>query len=316
MTVNNNRPLNRGGFTLGRRALLGAAPLMFLTACGNGDPLAKDSQKTAAATGDEIVIGSQQYYSNEIIAELFAQVLEANGAKVKRQYQIGQREVYLPELKSGAIDLMPEYGGNLLQFLDPKETAKSPEEIQAALQKALPEGIRALPYAEASDQDSFVVTKETAQQHSLASLADVSRMGPVTIAANSELDKRPYGPSGLKEVYGIDATVQPVEDSGGPLTVKALLDGSVNLANIYSADPSIAENGFVVLQDPKLLVLPQRVTPLASKKITDAQAEQIGQVIAGLDSASLIALNRDSVKSQAPSSEVASRWLKEKGLLK
>ncbi|MBV7412700.1 ABC transporter substrate-binding protein [Dermabacteraceae bacterium TAE3-ERU27] len=315
MTARNSRPAAGASFALGRRALLGAAPLLLLTACGGGDPLAKNSPQSPAA-GDEIVIGSQQYYSNEIIAELFAQVLEANGTKVKRQYQIGQREVYLPELKSGAIDLMPEYGGNLLQFLDPKETAKSPEEIQAALQKVLPEGIRALPFAEASDQDSFVVTKETAQQHSLSSLADVSRMGPVTIAANSELNKRPYGPSGLKEVYGIDATVQPVEDSGGPLTVKALLDGSVNLANIYSADPSIAENGFVVLQDPKLLVLPQRVTPLASQKVTAEQAEQVGRVISALDSASLIALNRDSVKSQAPSSEVASRWLKEKGLLK
>ena len=104
---------------LSRRALLGGAGALALTSAlascgGGGDPLARDGASAAGGSG-AIVVGSQQYYSNEIIAELYAQAIEHAGLTVTRQYQIGQREIYLPELESGAISVLPEYGGNLLQ---------------------------------------------------------------------------------------------------------------------------------------------------------------------------------------------------------
>lgn len=304
-----------------RRSLLAVAALsaLALTGCGSSDPLGGGESSPAdggGGSGEAIVIGSQQYYSNEIIAELYAQALEAEGYTVEREYQIGQREVYLPELESGAIDLLPEYGGNLLQYYDAEATASTAEEIQDALGEALPEGLRALPHAEATDQDSYNVTREFAEEYSLTSLADLQNVDQeLQVAANSEFETRPYGPEGLSEVYGVDVTVLPVEDSGGPLTVKALVDGDVQLADIYSADPSIETEDLVTLEDPENLILPQHVTPIASEDVDEEAAAVIDEVNAQLTADELIGLNRQSVQDQASSADLASAWLSEQGLV-
>ncbi len=294
--------------------------VLLLSACSSASPLATPSADTATpsatAAGATLVVGSQQYYSNEIIAELYAQALEAKGYTIDRQYQIGQREVYLPDLEAGKIDLMPEYSGNLLQYYDAKTTAKSGEEVLAALTTVLPAGLRPLTPASATDQDSYNVTAEFAAQHSLASLEDLAKVpGPLKVAANSEFEKRPYGPKGLKSFYGVDVQVVPVEDSGGPLTVKALKDGAVQAADIYSADPSIATNKFVTLTDPKNMILPQNVVPIASAKVDAPASATIDAVNAALTTAELVGLNARSVTEQSASAVIAKDWLTQKGLL-
>ena len=293
--------------------------VLALSACSSANPMGSASASAPASSGGTmatLVIGSQQYYSNEIIAELYAQALEAKGYKITRQYQIGQREVYLPEVEKGAIDIMPEYSGNLLQYYDKKTTAKSATEVTAALATALPKGLRPLTASAATDQDAYNVTKAFATEHGLVSLEDLKKVsGSIKVAANSEFETRPYGPKGLKQFYGVDVTVVPVEDSGGPLTVKALKDGTVQLADIYSADPSIAANGFVTLTDPKNMILPQNVVPIVSAKVDAAAAAVIDKVSAALDTPGLIGLNAKSVNEQASSAAIAKAWLTEKGLL-
>ena len=309
-----------------RRALAGIAGAgaiaLGAAACSNSDPLAEGTSAPAsgaasggAAGSGAVVVGSQQYYSNEIIAELFAQALEGAGATVERQYQIGQREVYVPELENGSLDVLPEYLGNLLQHYESDAPSASPEEIQAALGEALPGSLRVLDFAEASDQDSYTTTKAFAEEHSLTSIADLAGIPDLKIAANSEFEVRPYGPEGVKEVYDVDVSVVPVEDSGGPLTVQALTDGDVQLANIYTADPSIAANDLVVLEDPESLILPQNVVPLVTEKVDEAAAAAIGTVIAQLSADDLVALNQRSVEEQANSATIATDWLGEKGLV-
>lgn len=284
---------------------------MLTTACSNADPLAEGPE------GDDssIVVGSQQYYSNEIIAELYAQALEDTGVSVTRQFQIGQREVYMPEMESGNIDVMPEYGGNLLQYLDDSAQVTDRAEIDEALGAALPDNLRALDSAEATDQDSYVVTRGFAEEHKLQTIGDLAGAGPVKLAANSEFETRPYGPSGAREVYGVDVTVQPVEDSGGPLTVKALVDGDAQVADIYSADPAIEIHDLVVLEDPKGMILPQHVTPIVSDAVDDRAADVIDEVNARLTATELIALNRRSVEEQLGSGDIAGEWLRSQGLV-
>ena len=300
--------------TLNRRHFVSLAGLAVLAGCSSSDPLAQDATTTAAA--GTLVVGSQAYYSNEIIAELYAQSLEKAGFTVTRQYQIGQREVYLPEIQAGKIDVFPEYNGNLLQYLDKTSTATTPDAIQTALAAALGDKLRALDPAEASDQDSYTVTKAFADQHGLASIADLTKVGgTIKIAANSEFSTRPYGPKGLKEAYGVDAEVVPVEDSGGPLTVKALLDGDVQVADIYTADPVIAKQGLVILEDPKNLIRPQNVVPVVSTKVDDAAAAAIDKVNAALSAEELQKLNARSVDEKLGSDEIAKAWLGEKGLV-
>jgi len=135
------------------------------------------------------------------------------------------------------------------------------------------------------------------------------------VCANSELAKRPYGPPGLKSEYGLDVEVIPVEDSGGPLTVKALKDGDCLTADIYSADPSIAANGLVTLSDPKSLILPQNVVPIASAKVNEQAASVIDKVSGSLTTADLVSLNALSVDQQQSSAVIAKGWLTSKGLL-
>jgi osmoprotectant transport system substrate-binding protein len=317
-----------------RRHLLGlvglGATALTAAACSDQDPLAEDdgtgggsgasdggsdSGGASGGGGGKIVVGSQQYYSNEIIAELYAQAIESTGASVDRQYQIGQREVYLPELEDGKIDVIPEYTGNLLQYYDKDATTGEPDEVAHALADALPDGLTALDMAEATDQDSYNTTGDFASTYSLSSLADLSGVDEdLKIAANSEFETRPYGPKGLKKTYGVDATVVPVQDSGGPLTVKALTDGDVQLADIYSSDPAIGKNDFVTLEDPEHLILPENVVPIVSDRVDDAARTAIGKVNEALSTKDLIALNTRSVDEEAKSADIAKDWLKDKGL--
>ena len=287
-----------------------AASTLVLAACGSAQSF--DGGSSPSST---IVVGSQDYYSNEIIAEVYAQALENAGYTVDRQMRIGQREVYMPEIEAGSIDVFPEYTGNLLQYLDSNATARSADEVYTALTGALPQGLRALDQAPATDQDSYVVTAEFAQEHSLASIGDLAGAGPVTLGGNSELETRPYGPAGLSQTYGVTVAFTPIEDSGGPLTVKALRDGDIQLANIYSSDPALADGTVTVLQDPKGLFLASHVVPLASARVDDRAASIINRVSGALEPSDLVEMNRASTREQKSASTIAREWLASKGLV-
>src|SRR5690625_1522697 len=169
-----------------RRHLLGmlgaSGVALGAAACGSSDPFEEDQEESeqggsggsdggggdGGGEGGDLVVGSQAYYSNEIVAELFAQVLEADGYTVSRQFQIGQREVYMPELENGSLDVLPEYLGNLLQHYDSEAQNGTAEEIHSALEEDLPDGLRVLSFAEATDEEDRQSTSAFAQEHSLS----------------------------------------------------------------------------------------------------------------------------------------------------
>lgn len=292
-------------------ALAGAfAAAAGLAGCTAGDPLG--GQEGAA---EAIVIGSQDYYSNEIVAEIYAQALESSGRQVQRDFRIGQREVYLPEIEAGRIDLFPEYSGPLLQYWQPETSARLSEEVYAELSAATPEGLRVLAQAPATDQDSYAVTREFAERWGLRTIEDLARVEePMVLGANSEAESRPNGPKGLREAYGVEVGFSPIEDGGGPLTVKALQEGQVQLAILYTADPAIAANGLVVLEDPKGLFLASHLVPLASERLDAEAAAVVDRVSAALTGQELLALNARSVDEQLSASAIAADWLAEQGL--
>ncbi|MDF0513380.1 ABC transporter substrate-binding protein [Agromyces sp. H3Y2-19a] len=295
-------------------AAVAVGATVALAGCASSDPLDSGSGETDGG-GETLVVGSQDYYSNEIIAELYAQALEANGITVELQPRIGQREVYMPEIESGSIDVFPEYTGNLLQYYVPDTTATTADDVYAELETSLPEGLRVLDQSPATDQDSYNVTKEFSEQNDVTSLADLAKVTtPLTLGGNSELATRPYGPEGLKSVYGVDVAFTPIEDSGGPLTLKALQDGDVQLVNIFSANPAIATSDLVTLEDPEGLFLASNVVPVVSEKVDDKAAEVINTVSAALTADELVALNAKSVDDQESAEQIASDWLAEQSL--
>ena len=229
--------------------------------------------------------------------------------------RIGQREVYMPEIEAGAIDVFPEYTGNLLQYLDQNASAHTSQEVYDALATALPMGLRALDQSPATDQDSYVVTSTFAAEHSVTSIGDLAGAGPLVLGGNSELETRPYGPMGLAQTYGVTVSFTPIEDSGGPLTIKALKDGDIQLANIYSSDPALAEGTLTVLEDPDGLFLASHVVPLASSRVGEDAAAVIDRVSAAMDAEDLVEMNRASTVEQKSASQIAHDWLISEGLL-
>ena len=293
--------------------VIAVGAVVALAGCATSDPL--DAGSSDSASTDSIVIGSQDYYSSEIIAEIYAQALEANDYTVDRQFRIGQREVYLPEIEAGKIDLFPEYTGSLLQALEPDTTATTSDDVYTALESALPDGLRVLDKSEASDQNSYTVTEAYASENNLTDIASLKNVKtPIVVGGNAELETRPYGPATLKEKYGIDTTFQSIEDSGGPLTVKALVDNTIQLGNIYTADPNIKSNNLVALTDPDGLFVADNVVPVASTKVDDKAADIINKVSAALTEDDLVELNSQSVNDQKSAEVIAKAWLDDKKL--
>lgn len=297
---------NKGRFALGA-IVVGAA--LALSGCAAGDPL---DPGTDGGDTEAIVIGSQAYYSNEIIAEIYAQALENAGFTVEREFSIGQRDAYLPALESGEVDLFPEYTGNLLQFYDPETTATTSDDVYAALQEALPDGLTVLDQSSATDQDSYNVTAAFAAEQNLSSLADLANVSvPLTLGGAPELEERPYGPQGLLEKYGVTVGFNATGDT----TVEDLLAGTINIANVYSADPRIQTDDLVTLADPEGLFLASNVVPLVNAEIADSIAEVINAVSAALTPEGLVALNVQSTVDQLSPADIATAWLTENGLI-
>ena len=291
-------------------ALAGTAvAALALAGCASSDPLG-GGNGPASDDSSTIVIGSQAYYSNEIIAEIYAQALEANGFEVERSFNIGQRDAYMPAIEDGSIDLFPEYTGNLLQYFEPDTTATTPDDVYAALQEALPEGLTVLDQSPATDQDSYNVTAAFAEEHDLTSIADLAGIEGLVLGGAPELEERPYGPTGLKDLYDVTVTFNPTADT----TVDELVAGNIQVANVYSADPRIETDDLVTLEDPKGLFLASNVVPLVNAEIADEIADVINAVSAALTPEGLVALNVQSTKDERSSADIAADWLAENGL--
>ena len=285
---------------------------LTLTACGS-DPT--EGEKSATGT---ITVGSAAFPENEIIAEMYVQALEAKGVKVEKKLNIGAREAYIPALKNGEIDLIPEYTGNLLTYLDKDATATAADEVESALEDALPENLDILDVSSAEDKDSLNVTAEFSEKEGVTSIADLKKVDGLKLAANPEFKERAYGLPGLEKVYGItDIEFTAISDSGGPATVKAVLDGKVDVANIYSTTPSILANKLVTLEDPKNMIAAQNVVPLFnSKKSSDEVEDVLDQISAQLTTDDLLDLNsKNQGDDKVAPAELAKQWLTDKGLI-
>jgi osmoprotectant transport system substrate-binding protein len=237
---------------------------------------------------------------------------------VKKKLNIGAREAYIKALENGEIDLVPEYSGNLLSYYDPKTTATSPEQIDDALADALPETLEVLDASKAEDKDSLNVTPELAAKEGLTTIADLKKIDGLKLGANPEFKTRAYGIPGLEKVYGItDISFTPISDGGGPATLKALLGGKVDVADIYSTTPSILANKLVTLQDPENLIASQNVVPLITeKKASDKVEDVLDEISATLTTEDLLDLNAKNQGDDKTAPDVlAKQWLTDKGLI-
>lgn len=299
-----------------RLAILATVLALITAACGSSNPLGGGS-----VSGDlkSIVVGSADFPESKIIAEIYAQALEANGFTVGRQFGIGSRETYIPAVRDHSIDLIPEYTGNLLQYFDPKTKATSPDAVELALFRALPGDLSILTPSPAEDKDTVAVTEGTAQKWNLKTIGDLAaHSAEVKFGAPSEFLNRTEGLPGLKKNYGLDVAPNnfvAISDGGGPATVRALVDGTVTAADIFSTSPAIPQNKLVALEDPKNNFLAANVVPLvSSQKKSDQLKTVLDAVSAKLTTEALIGLNSAvSGNAGVNADDAARKWVQDNG---
>jgi osmoprotectant transport system substrate-binding protein len=308
-----------------KRTLVALAGLLAvgITACGGGgDPLAGGPAGTAAdqppAPPDVIQVGSANFTESRLLGEIYAQALEAKGVKIEREFGIGSREVYFPALQDGSIDLIPEYTGNLLQEIDPQATATASDQVYQELTAKLPDGLIVLEQSAAEDKDAVVITQETAQRYNARSIADLApHCGELVFGGPPEFAERPYGLPGIERLYGCTFAEFRSLDAGGPLTVAALADGTIQAADLFTTDPTIADRGWVALEDPQNNFSAQNVVPLVNEaKANDQVRQTLNAISAALTTEGLLELNREVANAgENTVADVATRWLTANSLL-
>ena len=306
----------------GRLALsvIAAGAMVALAGCSSADPTAPADD---AASGDTVVVGSFAFPESEILGEIYAQALENAGFDVETQFNIGPRQQTIPALQDGSINVMPEYNGNLLAHYNTEYTERTTEDVDAALVDAVAaDDLQILDSAAAEDKDAYVVTRETAEANGLTSIGDLSKIVPFSLGSNPQFAELGYGLPGLASVYGVGTTQSdvifvPIEDFGGPDTVAALVDGTVQVADIYTTSPAIVTEDLVVLEDPENLISAQNVIPLVANSIYSQKlADVLNAISAELTTEDLIALRtRVEGDEKASAATAAEDWLNEKGLL-
>lgn len=302
--------------TLG--AVVAASAALALAACGlNGDPLADQSAAPENGGGDgPIVVGSANFTESAILGELYAQALVAKGIEAETRPDIGSREVYIKALQDNSISIVPEYTGNLLLYFDKTSTASTPEEIESALPDAAGPDLAVLKSSPAADQDVYVVTKQFADEKGVTAIGDLAPLASdLVLGGPSELEQRSYGPPGLREIYGVEFKQFKPYDAAA-VKVKDLNDGKIQVATFFTTEAAIGDNGYVQLEDPNQMILPQNVVPLARKNVgenTEAVAAIEG-VQDALTTEALTAMNKQVDVDHANAKDVAAEWLKSEGL--
>src|SRR5450631_2266016 len=179
-------------------AFTATVAMLGVAACGSGtnDPLAAGGSASKAATST-IVVGSANFPESALLAEIYAGALGAKGVKVEKKLNIGSRETYIPALKDGSIDLIPEYTGVLDQYFNKNAKATDANAVYAELAAAVPATLTILNKSAAQDKDAVVVTKETAAKLNLKSISDLqSHAKDLTLGGPPEWKTRPTGVPG------------------------------------------------------------------------------------------------------------------------
>ena len=291
------------------------AVVMIAGACGDDDA----DTSAEIPDGPTITIGAQDFGESAILSEIYGQVLENAGYTVEQQSLGGFRDLVFTAFESGDINFTAEYAASALEFLNEGagEASGDIDPTAAALAVQLEElGLAALEPSPAVDSNSFVVTQETADELGLNAISDLTddlRLGgPPDCTENASCIP------GLQSVYGIDlsGSFTPL-DGGGPLTVAALEGDEIDVAILFSTDGTIADKGWVVLEDDMGLINADNIVPVTSTAVVEAYGDDfvslVDRVSAALDTSGLAELNRLFGIELEDADAVAADWLADNG---
>jgi osmoprotectant transport system substrate-binding protein len=299
-----------------RSSALAASLALALAAC-----VVQGSSAEDARGDDAITVASFNFPESVLLAEIYAQAIEGAGIRVEREPSLGPRELVMPALLEGLVELVPEYAGSGLQFLAGDGSTSPDHEInhQRFAERLATLDVTALDASPAEDQNGFAVTAETARRYGLRTLSDLARVSrELVFGGPPECTRRPFCIPGLERSYGITfGQVYSNLDTGGPRTVSALAEGTVDVALLFTSDGAIDLNDFVLLEDDLRLQPAENVTPVIGTGVLDhfgpSLADTVNAVSALLSTGELRTMNAEIARGATPE-QIASRWLASSGL--
>jgi osmoprotectant transport system substrate-binding protein len=263
-----------------------------------------------------VIIGSADFPENQLLADIYADALQAKGVKVSVHANIGERPAYLAALNQGSIGAIPEYSGAILDWLDRGNPARTPADVYTQLQGvAANDGLAVTNYAPAQDVDTISVTKATAGKYRLTTISDLQPLAAkLSLGAPAPFQTVSYGTPALKQAYDVVfGRFVPLAPNGS-ITDTALRNGTVDAADIFSTDPSILKDSFVSLKDPKNIFAAENVVPLFRRDVlTQSMVDAANAVSAKLTTTALITLDARVAEGADPAA-IAEQWVEQQGL--
>lgn len=290
---------------------------LLATACGGDD----DDDAADERSGTTIKIGAQDFGESAILAQIYKQALETDGFKADTSELGGFRDLLFAAFESDDVNLAPDYLASELEFLNGQagEASSDVDETLAKLEPLLEDkGLVAFEPSDAVNTNSFVMTKDKADELGIESLSDLAEKGEgLKLGAPADCEENAFCIPGLKEVYGLDLSsgFTPL-DSG--VVASALEAGEIDVALLFSTDGRIADEGWVLLEDDKGMLAADNVLPVASKKIADEYGEDLSSLLdkisAELTTDDLIELNKRFDIDKDDAADIASDWLADHNL--
>ncbi|QBI18321.1 ABC transporter substrate-binding protein [Egibacter rhizosphaerae] len=284
------------------------------------EPDEPDDGDAGAEEAGPVTVGSADFPESVLLGNIYALALEEAGLEVETEFNIGAREVYFQAMQDGDIDVLPEYVGSLLNHLTEGglEAETDAEELYADLEGELAEhDVTVLEPADAQNQNGHVVTAETAEEYDLETLSDLEPVaGELVMGGAPEAVERDDGLPGLERVYGIEFAEFVELDAGGPLTIEALETDEIDVARLFTAQPVIRENDWVLLEDDQGLVPSENLVPVVrDDAVSDDLTEALNEVSAALTLDELLDLNQRTELQNEDPDLVAEDWLTEQGIV-
>jgi len=305
---------------------------LALGACGDDDDEGESSttggdtagqiQRNEANSELIIAVGSKNFTEQKVLGEIYAQGLEAAGFRVEKQLNLGDEQTALKALKSGDIQAYPEYTGTaLLSFFGvkaneiPKDPAEAYEDARAGFKK---EGLVAYEPTPFTSSNEVGLTKDTAEELGVTTISDLAEHDQdMTLYGSPECRQRTDCLLGLQEVYGLDfKKFVPIDIA---LRHEVLTSGKADASIVFTTDPQIQREGFVLLEDDKGMFPPYNSTFVVRGETNAVAGEELEKVIAqvqeGLTAEVMQELNARVDLDKKTPEEVAGEYLQESGLL-
>jgi osmoprotectant transport system substrate-binding protein len=303
----------------GRLAVMLAALALLLTACGlSSNDNGSSGQPSGAADKGEVRIGVVDFTEQHILTQIYGQTLQNAGYKVTYQ-TVASRELADPALFSGKLDMLIEYAGSMLIYLKGEPSSDADKVLSELKTKLEPEQVTALDQAPMADQNALTVTQATASKYNMKTISEMSKVSPqLVFGGPPECRERDTCYKGLQEVYGVK--FKSFESlNQGAIKYRALLNNQIQVALSFTTDGIIAKEKLVLLQDDKGLFPADHAIPVVRNdylsKAGDEFRNLVNKVSPMVTTEEITALNAKVDIDTQDADEVATQWLKDKGLV-